>query len=196
MVRLVASVHLPTRFGAFRMLGYEGRDGAEHVVLTRGLEQSNPDVVPLVRVHSECLTGDALRSYRCDCGDQLDASMEAIREAGSGVLIYVRGHEGRGIGLFNKLHAYALQDQGMDTVDANTHLGLPIDSRSYDQSAAILRDLGIETIRLLSSNPAKQDALERLGITVKARVRLNVADRAENTHYLATKRSQIGRAHV
>ena len=190
-VTRVVTTRLPTRHGEFRMLGYRDRNGVDHVALTRGDVTAPEGPAPLVRLHSECLTGDALGSYRCDCGEQLDAALQAIAAADCGVLIYVRGHEGRGIGLMDKLRAYALQDAGVDTVDANTQLGLPVDARDYDQSAQILRDLGVKRIRLLSSNPAKQSALEALGIEVDGRVRLNVPDRAENTGYLTTKRTRM-----
>lgn len=189
VTRLV-STHLPTRHGDFAMLGYRDSTGEDHVALTLG-ELAGGGQAPLVRLHSECLTGDALGSYRCDCGEQLDAALHAIASSGHGILIYIRGHEGRGIGLMDKLRAYALQDAGTDTVDANTELGLPVDARDYRQSAQILRDLGVDSIRLLSSNPAKQQALEALGIAVQERVRLNVADRRENSRYLATKRKRM-----
>ena len=191
VVRRVATTKLPTRHGTFEMIGYEGADGAEHVALVWGRGGPASVEPPLVRVHSECLTGDALGSYRCDCGEQLQAALQAISQAPSGALIYMRGHEGRGIGLLNKLRAYALQDEGRDTVDANTDLGLPIDSRDYGEGAAILRDLGIRRLRLLTSNPAKQIALESLGITVVGRQHLHVPDRAESVSYLAVKRSRM-----
>lgn len=187
----MVSTRLPTRHGEFKLLGYRDVSGVDHIALIREEGAAANGPAPLVRLHSECLTGDALGSYRCDCGEQLDAALQAIAAAGRGVLIYVRGHEGRGIGLMNKLRAYALQDAGKDTVDANTSLGLPVDARDYRQSAQILRDLGIGRIRLLSSNPAKQEALEAQGIEVEARVRLDVRDRPENSGYLATKRSRM-----
>jgi GTP cyclohydrolase II len=189
-VERVAETVLPTRYGVFRMLGYRDTDGSEHVALVRGGLAASA-VPPLVRVHSECLTGDALGSYRCDCGEQLDAALRQVSEEGHGVVVYVRGHEGRGIGLLEKLRAYALQDQGADTVDANTALGFPADARSYHQTAEILQDLGLAAIRLLSSNPAKQEALEELGITVVERRSLIMAERAENAGYLATKRARM-----
>ncbi len=182
---------LPTRHGPFRALGHRDAAGSEYVILTRGLEPT-PTAPPLVRIHSGCLTGDALGSLRCDCGDQLAASLEAIDEAGSGVLIYAAGHEGRGIGLLNKLRAYALQDRGLDTVDANEALHLPADARDYRECASILRALGLTRIRLLTSNPAKQDGLGRLGLEVTERVALRVPDRQENAAYLATKRARMG----
>ncbi|MHA7276336.1 GTP cyclohydrolase II [Arthrobacter sp. Hz1] len=187
-VERVVETVLPTRYGVFRMVGYRDAQENEHVALVRGDIEG---IVPLVRVHSECLTGDALGSYRCDCGEQLDASLRRISEEGTGVVIYVRGHEGRGIGLLEKLRAYALQDQGVDTVDANTTLGLPVDARDYQQSTEILLDLGVTRIRLLSSNPAKQEALESGGITVASRSGLNVAQRPENAGYIATKRARM-----
>uniref|UniRef100_UPI0009DC9636 GTP cyclohydrolase II n=1 Tax=Arthrobacter sp. Br18 TaxID=1312954 RepID=UPI0009DC9636 len=197
-VERVAETMLPTKYGLFRLLGYRDADNTEHVALVRGIDEEQVSArgnarsnAPLVRVHSECLTGDALGSYRCDCGEQLDAALHAISEEGHGVLVYVRGHEGRGIGLLAKLKAYALQDAGVDTVDANTSLGLPVDSRNYSQAADILQDLGVFRIRLLSANPAKQEALEELGITVVERRGLAVPERAENAAYLATKRSRM-----
>lgn len=173
------------------MIGYEGADDAEHVALVWGRGSGASIEPPLVRVHSECLTGDALGSYRCDCGEQLEAALHTISRAQSGALIYLRGHEGRGIGLLNKLRAYALQDEGRDTVDANTDLGLPVDARDYGAGAAILRDLGIRRLRLLTSNPAKQIALEGFGITVLGRQHLHVPDRAESVSYLAVKRLRM-----
>lgn len=186
-VRRVVTTILPTRHGTFQMFGYAGAGNAEHVALVWGVTHDTTMEPPLVRVHSECLTGDALGSYRCDCGDQLDAALQSISRARSGALVYMRGHEGRGIGLLNKLRAYALQDDGLDTVDANTALGLPVDARSYIDAAAILRDLGVETVQLLTSNPAKQYALETLGITVVGRQHLHVPGRKESLGYLATK---------
>ncbi|MBG6216823.1 GTP cyclohydrolase II [Arthrobacter sp. CAN_A6] len=200
-VERVAETLLPTKYGLFRLVGYRDAENIEHVALMRGIDEepASREILsggarssaPLVRVHSECLTGDALGSYRCDCGEQLDAALHAISEEGHGVLVYVRGHEGRGIGLLAKLKAYALQDAGVDTVDANTSLGLPVDSRNYNQAADILQDLGVSRIRLLSANPAKQEALEELGITVVERRGLAVPERAENAAYLATKRARM-----
>lgn len=190
-VRRVVTTKLPTRHGTFEMIGYEGANRAEHVALVWGRNNGSSVEPPLVRVHSECLTGDALGSYRCDCGEQLDAALHAISRAHSGALIYMRGHEGRGIGLLNKLRAYALQDEGRDTVDANTDLGLPVDARDYGEGAAILHDLGIRRLRLLTSNPAKQIALEDLGISVVGRQHLHVPGRAESVSYLAVKRSRM-----
>lgn len=189
VMRVVETV-LPTRHGVFRMIGYRDATGVEHLALVRG-NDSDLDGALLVRVHSECLTGDAFGSWRCDCGDQLDAALAAISREGAGVVVYLRGQEGRGIGLLAKLEAYALQDLGADTVDANLALGLPVDDRRYDQAAAILLDLGIHTVRLLSGNPVKEEALEALGITVTERRGLPVAERSENRGYLATKRLRM-----
>ncbi len=188
-VALVADTLLPTRHGVFRMAAYDDDTGITHVALVMGAVSGGRP--PLVRVHSECLTGDAFGSYRCDCGEQLDAALAAVAAAGRGVVLYVRGHEGRGIGLRAKLRAYALQDEGADTVDANRALGLPDDSRSYDAAAAVLADLGVTRLRLLTSNPAKVEALTDLGIDVVERVRLPVDDRPENARYLATKRARL-----
>ncbi|PCC53143.1 GTP cyclohydrolase II RibA [Brevibacterium aurantiacum] len=176
---------LPTVHGLFTLRTYT-HDGTAHAVMSIG----DPAAVdaPLVRVHSECLTGDALGSHRCDCGDQLSASLAAIAHAGTGILIYLRGHEGRGIGLENKLRAYALQDAGLDTVAANRALDLPDDARDYTAAAAILNDLDCPRITLLSSNPSKVTALEGMGITVADRLSLQVPDRPENAGYLEAKR--------
>ena len=183
---------LPTRHGVFRIVGYRAADGIELVSLSQGIEDDGRhSPAPLVRLHSECLTGDALGSRRCDCGEQLDAALALIAGHGEGVLVYVRGHEGRGIGLVEKLRAYRLQDQGLDTVDANLRLGHPADARDYGQAAGILRDLGIERIRLVSSNPAKEQALALLGVQVVERVGGAVPARPENARYLLTKRQRM-----
>ncbi len=193
-VRRVVSTVLPTAHGTFQVHGYTVEPGREHVALVLGdLDHAGSNGhVPLVRVHSECLTGDAFGSWRCDCGEQLEAAMREIGSEGLGVIIYLRGHEGRGIGLHAKLHAYALQDAGLDTVDANLRLGLPVDARDYNVAAAILRDLGLRRIRLLSGNPKKSSRLTDLGIEVAARLPLLVTQRAENAHYLATKHNRMG----
>lgn len=192
-VERVVETVLPTRWGPFRMIGYREPGGTVHVALVRGLiRPPRPGEAVLVRVHSECLTGDALGSYRCDCGEQLQAGLSAIAEEGSGALIYVRGHEGRGIGLLEKLRAYRLQDGGVDTLDANLQLGHSADLRRYDQSARILRDLGIGRVRLLSSNPAKELALTANGILVVERISLVMPARPENDAYLSTKRDRMG----
>jgi 3,4-dihydroxy 2-butanone 4-phosphate synthase / GTP cyclohydrolase II len=193
-VRRVVSTVLPTAHGTFQVHGYAVESGREHLALVLGdLEGAGSNGhVPLVRVHSECLTGDAFGSRRCDCGQQLDAAMREIGREGLGAVIYLRGHEGRGIGLHAKLHAYALQDTGLDTVDANLRLGLPVDARDYDVAAAILRDLGVQRIRLLSANPHKSARLSDLGIEVTVRLPLVVTEHAENAFYLATKRNRMG----
>jgi 3,4-dihydroxy 2-butanone 4-phosphate synthase / GTP cyclohydrolase II len=193
-VRRVVSTVLPTAHGTFQVHGYAVEPSREHVALVMG-DLGNAGTnghVPLVRVHSECLTGDAFGSWRCDCGEQLEAAMREISSEGLGVIIYLRGHEGRGIGLHAKLHAYALQDAGLDTVDANLRLGLPVDARDYGVAAAILRDLGVRRIRLLSANPNKGSRLTDLGIEVTARLPLPVTERAENAYYLATKHNRMG----
>ena len=194
MIERMADTVLPTRHGTFRMTAYRDDTGEEHVVVSVGIgDDDGPDApAPLVRVHSECLTGDALGSRRCDCGEQLQHALHLIAQEGRGAVVYVRGHEGRGIGLVEKLRAYALQDTGVDTVDANLQLGHPADARTYDQSAAMLADLGVRSVRLLSSNPAKEQALTDLGITIEERQPLIVPTRPENEHYLATKRERMG----
>ncbi|MPV89784.1 GTP cyclohydrolase II [Georgenia ruanii] len=194
LTRRVVATTLPTAHGTFQMLGYDGAAGLGHVALVLGdvAAETLDDLAPLVRVHSECLTGDALGSRRCDCGEQLDAALREIAREGRGLVIYLRGHEGRGIGLLAKLHAYALQDEGVDTVDANLRLGYPADAREYDDAAAILRDLGVARVRLLSSNPDKATKLTDLGVEVVSRQALPVADRPENAFYLTTKRVRMG----
>jgi 3,4-dihydroxy 2-butanone 4-phosphate synthase / GTP cyclohydrolase II len=186
----VADTVLPTRHGIFRTIAY--RDvvtGVEHLALVspRGVD----DATSLVRVHSECLTGDVLGSQRCDCGPQLDRALERVAAEG-GVVVYVRGHEGRGVGLGAKLRAYELQDRGLDTVDAQLELGLPVDAREYAAGAAVLHDLGLGTVRLLTNNPAKVTALRQHGIDVAAVERLRIAPLPENRVYLRTKRDRLG----
>lgn len=188
LVERVTESVLPTRHGTFRIVGYRATDGTELVTLSQGIGEEQPrSDAPLVRLHSECLTGDALGSRRCDCGEQLEAGLARIAAEGEGVLVYIRGHEGRGIGLIEKLRAYRLQDEGADTVDANLRLGHPADARDYRHAADILRDLGIDRIRLISSNPAKEQAMTRLGVTVVKRLGASVPPRPENEHYLRTK---------
>lgn len=186
----VTTTVLPTRHGQFAMHGYLV-DDTEMVALTVGLDAPPAGELPWVRVHSECLTGDAFGSLRCDCGEQLQAALAAIMEHGYGAVVYALGHEGRGIGLLEKLKAYALQDQGLDTVDANLALGHPADARRYDGAAAMLRDLGLDRIVLISANPAKEEALAELGIEVVGRLRLGVPDRPQNVGYLNTKRERM-----
>jgi 3,4-dihydroxy 2-butanone 4-phosphate synthase / GTP cyclohydrolase II len=187
----VVETRLPTVHGEFRAIGYRSSlDGVEHVALVRGDLGDGRDV--LVRVHSECLTGDVFGSLRCDCGPQLDAALAAVAAEGRGVVLYVRGHEGRGIGLLHKLRAYQLQDLGSDTVDANLELGLPADARDYGTGAQVLADLGVRTMRLLTNNPAKRAGLEGYGLQVVGRVPLPVPPTPDNLHYLRTKRDRMG----
>jgi 3,4-dihydroxy 2-butanone 4-phosphate synthase / GTP cyclohydrolase II len=190
-VERVAEAKIPTAHGEFRAVGYESvLDGIDHVALVKGDIGSGEDV--LVRVHSECLTGDVFGSRRCDCGPQLDAALQAVAAEGRGVVLYVRGHEGRGIGLMHKLQAYQLQDTGADTVDANLELGLPADARDYGTGAQILVDLGIRTMRLLTNNPAKRVGLEGYGLEIVGRVPLPAHPTKENLRYLQTKRDRMG----
>ncbi len=185
-----AEAMLPTRFGTFviAVFSVEGSPG-EIAALTHG--PLHGDTTPLVRLHSECLTGDVLGSLRCDCGEQLDAALNLIGQAPSGVLLYLP-QEGRGIGLANKIRAYALQDNGLDTVDANLALGLPVDRRDYAAAARVLRNLGLSQVRLLTNNPLKQAALERHGIMVVERVPLAMAPNPINQQYLRTKADRMG----
>src|SRR5665648_1173411 len=193
LVRRVATVKLPTEWGDFLAHGYESLlDGEQHLVLVKG-EVAGKDNV-LVRVHSECLTGDVFHSLRCDCGEQLDAAMEKIEEEGEGVLLYM-AQEGRGIGLLNKLRAYELQDRGRDTVEANQELGFPPDLREYGIGAQILSDLGLSTIRIMTNNPRKLVGLEGYGLTVVERGPLEVAPTDENTRYLQTKKDTVSYTH-
>ncbi len=190
-VERVAAVPLPTEFGTFTAHGYRSTiDGSEHVALVVGDVGDGQDV--LVRVHSECLTGDVFSSLRCDCGPQLHAAMRQVAEAGRGVVLYVKGHEGRGIGLLDKLRAYALQDTGRDTVDANLDLGLPADARDYGTGAQILADLGVRSMRLLTNNPAKRAGLEGYGLTISERVPLVIDSNDHNRDYLQTKVERMG----
>jgi 3,4-dihydroxy 2-butanone 4-phosphate synthase/GTP cyclohydrolase II len=190
IVEPVAQARLPTQYGPFVAHVFRDLDGREHVALVRGDVRGASDV--LVRVHSECVTGDLFGSQRCDCGAQLHAALERVAQAGQGVVVYLRGHEGRGIGLINKLHAYRLQDEGRDTVEANLELGLPIDSRRYDVGAQILTSLGLTTIRLMSNNPAKFTGLEGYRLRIVERVPLITAPTAENAGYLSTKQAKLG----
>jgi 3,4-dihydroxy 2-butanone 4-phosphate synthase/GTP cyclohydrolase II len=196
LVDRAATTRLPTRHGEFTAVGYADRvDGSEHLALVAGdlvdgRLADGRDV--LVRVHSECLTGDVLGSQRCDCGPQLDAALAEVARTGRGVVVYLRGHEGRGIGLLAKLRAYALQDAGLDTVDANLELGLPADAREYAAAAQVLADLGVRSVRLLTNNPDKVAGLRRYGVEVTERVGLTVGVRPENIDYLRTKRDRMG----
>lgn len=195
-LRLAARTILPTDAGTFDMYAFvDSEVGTEYLALVLGdLTASAEGVPPLVRVHSECLTGDAFGSHRCDCGDQLRAAQHAIAAEGRGAVVYLRGHEGRGIGLSAKLKAYALQDGGLDTVDANLALGLPADLRSYRPAAAVLHHLGVDRIRLLSANPEKEEQLRRHGVDVAERIILAIPVRPENRGYLDTKRARMGHA--
>jgi len=191
LVERVAEARVPLRPGEFTAVGYRSSyDEREHVAFVYGEIGDGEDV--LVRVHSECLTGDVFGSLRCDCGPQLDAALAAVAQEGRGVVLYIRGHEGRGIGLLHKLQAYQLQDAGVDTVDANLDLGLPADARDYGTGAQILVDLGIHTMRLLTNNPAKRAGLEGYGLKVTGRVGLPTHVTADNVGYLRTKRDRMG----
>ena len=195
LVELVGSAHMPTEFGDFRALAYRSTvDGTEHLALVMGdvAAASRAPRGALVRVHSECLTGDILGSLRCDCGGQLEQALAAVAAEGVGAVVYLRGHEGRGIGLGHKIRAYALQEQGLDTVDANTALGLPVDSRSYGVGAQVLADLGATRIRLITNNPAKYGGLDGHGLMVVGRVGLPVAETTHNVRYLRTKQDKLG----
>jgi len=191
LVERVSEARIPTEWGDFTCYVYESLlDGEQHLALVRGAVQGEPDV--LVRVHSECLTGDVFGSLRCDCGLQLEAAIEMIAKAGLGVVVYLRGHEGRGIGIGHKLRAYTLQDEGADTVDANLALGLPVDNREYGIGAQMLVDLGITTMRLLTNNPAKYGGLEGYGLEIVERVGLQSVPNPENIAYLRTKQRRLG----
>jgi 3,4-dihydroxy 2-butanone 4-phosphate synthase / GTP cyclohydrolase II len=191
LVRRVAAAALPTAYGEGQVLVYESvLDGEQHLALVFGDPASARDV--LVRVHSECLTGDVLGSLRCDCGPQLRAAIALIAEEGTGIVVYLRGHEGRGIGLGHKIRAYALQELGRDTVEANLELGLPVDSREYGIGAQILADLGVTTMRLMTNNPAKYGGLEGFGLRIVERVPLESSPTAFNIDYLRTKRERLG----
>lgn len=195
LVERVAESALPTAHGDFRAIAYRSSlDGTEHLALVMGdvAAVGRSEQGALVRVHSECLTGDILGSARCDCGDQLEHAFEAIAERGCGAVIYLRGHEGRGIGLAHKIRAYSLQEQGLDTVDANTAQGLPVDSRSYGVGAQIIADLGIHRVRLITNNPAKYGGLAGHALDIVERVHLPSARTAHNVRYLRTKSERMG----
>jgi 3,4-dihydroxy 2-butanone 4-phosphate synthase/GTP cyclohydrolase II len=191
LVERIGSARLPTQWGEFECVAYRSTlDGIEHLAFVRGDVNNNTPV--LTRVHSECLTGDVFGSMRCDCGDQLAAAMQLIADDDRGVLVYLRGHEGRGIGIGHKIRAYSLQDGGLDTVDANVQLGLPIDSREYGIGAQILADLGATQLRLMTNNPAKYGGIAGYGLSVVERVPIVTAMTDENRTYLSTKRDRLG----
>lgn len=191
VVELVASSVLPTSHGEFRMYVYRSLDETvEQVALVMGDIRDQQSV--LVRVHSECLTGDVFGSQRCDCGEQLDKAMAKIVTEGRGAIIYLRGHEGRGIGLGNKILAYALQDQGRDTVEANLDLGLPVDTRDYEAAVRMLDDLGVRSVRLITNNPQKLSKLEQHGLTIVERVPVRTRHTPHNIGYLRTKQKKLG----
>ncbi len=191
LVRRVADARLPTEWGEFRCVAYESLLNKDsHVAFVMGDPAGQANV--LVRVHSECLTGDVFGSRRCDCGNQLRTAMATIAAEGTGVVVYLRGHEGRGIGIAHKLQAYELQDTGLDTVDANVALGLPVDSREYGIGAQILVDLGITTMRIMTNNPAKLGGLEGFGLTIVEQVPIPPTVTADNLRYLQTKQERMG----
>jgi 3,4-dihydroxy 2-butanone 4-phosphate synthase/GTP cyclohydrolase II len=191
LVKRVGEAIVPTDWGEFTCYAYESLlDNVQHMAVVKGAVQGEDNV--LVRVHSECLTGDVFGSLRCDCGPQLEAALKRIDDEGLGVVVYLRGHEGRGIGLGHKLRAYSLQEQGRDTVDANLELGLPVDSREYGIGAQILVDLGITTMRLLTNNPAKYGGLEGFGLEIVERLPLQPASNPNNIEYLRTKKMRMG----
>jgi 3,4-dihydroxy 2-butanone 4-phosphate synthase / GTP cyclohydrolase II len=191
VVERVVETRVPNRHGMWRAVGYAGLvDGGEHLALVMGDLGDGEDV--LIRAHSECLTGDVLGSERCDCGTQLDAAMAAIAAEGRGVVLYLRGHEGRGIGLLAKLRAYQRQDNGSDTVDANLELGLPVDAREYVNAAQMLSDLGVRSVRVLTNNPLKLAGLDGFGVEVRGRTPLPIVVTEHNRRYLTAKRDRLG----
>lgn len=194
--RRISESTLPTPWGSFRVVAYRSDDGHEHLALCVGIEDAGEGAavasVPLVRVHSECLTGDTFGSQRCDCQSQLHAALAAVQESGRGAVVYLRGHEGRGIGLAAKIDAYRLQDQGFDTYDANEQLGLPAEARRFEVAADILTDLGVGAVRLITNNPLKQVDLMAAGIEIVGRVPSHSAPTEHNVRYLRTKRDRMG----
>jgi 3,4-dihydroxy 2-butanone 4-phosphate synthase/GTP cyclohydrolase II len=191
LVRRIAEASMPTEYGQFQVYVFESvLDGEQHLAMVYGDIDSIRDV--LVRVHSECLTGDVFGSLRCDCGPQLETALAKVAAEGAGVVVYLRGHEGRGIGLGHKIRAYALQEDGRDTVDANIELGLPVDSREYGIGAQILVDLGVTDMRLMTNNPSKYGGLEGFGLNIVERVPLESSPTAFNIDYLRTKRERLG----
>ncbi len=191
LIERVVEARIPTRHGDFRAVGFKSLvDDRQHVALVKG-DIGDGEAV-LTRVHSECLTGDVLGSVRCDCGEQLDWALQRIAGEGRGVVLYIRGHEGRGIGLLHKLAAYRLQDEGLDTVDANINLGLPIDSRDYGVGSQILYDLGVRSMRLMTNNPTKRAGIEGYGLSILERIPIPVSANEENRGYLETKVERLG----
>ena len=191
LVEHIGSANVPTEWGSFTTHAYRSTiDGIEHLAFVKG--DVSGDAPVLTRVHSECLTGDVFGSRRCDCGPQLEAAMAMIEREGRGVVVYLRGHEGRGIGIGHKIRAYSLQEEGYDTVDANTKLGLPVDSREYGIGAQILADLGARKLRLMTNNPAKYGGIAGYGLEIVERVPLATAETPENAAYLRTKRERMG----
>ena len=191
LVERVVEARVPTDYGTFTAVGFRSLvDDRQHMAFMMGDMGDGEEV--LTRVHSECLTGDVFGSRRCDCGDQLDAALQRVAEEGRGVVLYIRGHEGRGIGLLHKLAAYRLQDEGLDTVDANVNLGLPVDARDYGVGAQILYDLGVRSMRLMTNNPTKRVAIEGYGLSISEQVPLTVQPTKENADYLRTKATRLG----
>jgi 3,4-dihydroxy 2-butanone 4-phosphate synthase/GTP cyclohydrolase II len=189
-VERVATAHLPTEYGEFEIAGYRSKTSDEEfVVLCKG--EMDPEVPTLVRIHSQCLTGDVFGSIKCDCGPQLHKTMAMIETEGRGAIVYQQ-QEGRGIGIINKIRAYALQDEGADTVEANEQLGFEVDSREYQQCAEILFDLGLCKVRVISNNPDKLAALERAGLRIVERIPIEVPPEAPAAHYLRTKKEKLG----
>lgn len=191
MYQFISKANLPTVHGDFTIHAFENEHGQEHVLLSVGLPSTDPDKIPLIRIHSECLTGDAFGSLKCDCGPQLNTAMQMIQAHGCGAILYLR-QEGRGIGLVNKIRAYALQDQGHDTLDANLMLNLPADARTYEMCEVMLKHVGIDKAKLLTNNPNKLAYLQALGIEVVERVPLLVGVNPFNAEYLAIKGAKMG----
>jgi len=191
LVERVVEARIPTEYGTFTAVGYRSLvDDRQHIALVMGDLGDGESV--LTRVHSECLTGDVFGSLRCDCGEQLDQAMARVAEEGRGVILYIRGHEGRGIGLLHKLAAYKLQDEGFDTVDANVNLGLPVDARDYGVGAQILYDLGVRSMRIMTNNPTKRAGIEGYGLSILEQVPLFIDANDENRGYLLAKATRLG----
>ena len=188
----VSKAALPTKFGNFEIHGFTDSENREHIAITKGQFPSKE--TPLIRIHSECFTGDILGSLKCDCGDQLQKALSLIENEGCGILIYLR-QEGRGIGLLNKIKAYKLQEQGLDTLDANLHLGLPADTRNYDTAAEILKHFGVSQIKLITNNPDKIAQLENQGIQIVERIDISTEKNSHNKKYIETKNERFGHFH-